>query len=91
MPYCASLTYKCLQLKNDKFDTLFTSPLKRSSKTGSIIWGSRQGNVVEMPSLREIDLYSFQVFENSLIPFEGEHTHHAIVAGKTVSFHAGAA
>ena len=50
-----------MQLKNDNFDTMFFSPLKRAAKTGKIIWGSRPGETVEMPSLREIDLYSFQV------------------------------
>ena len=50
-----------VQLENDKFDTLFHSPLKRAAKTASIIWGDRQGKIVVMPSLREIDLYSFQV------------------------------
>jgi len=51
----------CVQLENDSFDTLFHSPLKRAATTANIIWGDREGDVVVMPSLREIDLYSFQV------------------------------
>lgn len=51
----------CVQLENDKFDVLFHSPLKRAAKTATIIWGSRPGKAVILPTLREIDLYSFQV------------------------------
>ncbi|CAL5219736.1 g1633 [Coccomyxa viridis] len=47
-------------LKDDKFDMLFHSPLKRADQTAQIIWGSRQGDVSVLPSLREVDLYSFQ-------------------------------
>ena len=50
-----------MQLKNDNFDVMFYSPLKRAAKTGKIIWDQRKGKVLEMPGLREIDLYSFQV------------------------------
>ena len=50
-----------MQLRNDNFDAMFFSPLKRAAKTGSIIWGDREGDTTEMASLREIDLYSFQV------------------------------
>ncbi|KAG7671325.1 hypothetical protein Ndes2526B_g02182 [Nannochloris sp. 'desiccata'] len=47
-------------LKNWKFDTLFASPLKRAAKTAQVVWGPRQGHAVVLPSLREVDLYSFQ-------------------------------
>eukprot|EP01026_Neomeris_dumetosa_P044445 TRINITY_DN3745_c0_g1_i12.p1 TRINITY_DN3745_c0_g1~~TRINITY_DN3745_c0_g1_i12.p1 ORF type:complete len:522 (-),score=53.33 TRINITY_DN3745_c0_g1_i12:287-1813(-) len=47
-------------LKTEQFDAMFVSPLERSRKTGEIIWGDRNGPVVEIPHLREIDLYSFQ-------------------------------
>ncbi len=50
-----------MQLKDDRFDMLFHSPLKRADQTAQIIWGSRQGDVSVLPSLREVDLYSFQV------------------------------
>ncbi len=56
-----------MQLKDDKFDALFHSPLKRADQTAQIVWGSRKGPVTVMPSLREIDLYSFQV--SGLQPF----------------------
>ncbi len=56
-----------MQLENDRFDALFHSPLKRAAKTASIIWGDRKGSVTVMPSLREIDLYSFQVIANGLL------------------------
>lgn len=48
------------QLANEKFDAMFRSPLARSHKTGEIIWGDRQQPVEDLPSLREVDLYSFQ-------------------------------
>jgi len=47
-------------LANEKFDAMFRSPLARSHKTGEIIWGDRQQPVEDLPSLREVDLYSFQ-------------------------------
>jgi broad specificity phosphatase PhoE len=50
-----------VQMENEKFDVLFHSPLKRATETAKIIWGSRSGPVVVLPSLREVDLYSFQV------------------------------
>ena len=53
------------QLKDDKFDALYHSPLARADQTAQIVWGSRSGPVTVLPSLREIDLYSFQV----AIPF----------------------
>ena len=49
------------QLKDDRFDMLFHSPLTRADQTAQIIWGSREGAVTVLPSLREVDLYSFQV------------------------------
>lgn len=55
----------CVQLKDDKFDMLFHSPLKRADQTAQIIWGNRQGAVTVLPSLREVDLYSFQVAQSS--------------------------
>lgn len=51
----------CLQLLEDTFDVLVHSPLARASETAEIIWGDRQGKVNVLPSLREVDLYSFQV------------------------------
>ena len=50
-----------LQLAEDKFDMLVHSPLARAKETAEIIWGDRKGQVHVLPSLREIDLYSFQV------------------------------
>jgi len=43
------------------FGRLFHSPLSRAARTAEIIWGSRSGPVSVLPSLREVDLYSFQV------------------------------
>ena len=54
-------------VKDDKFDMLFHSPLKRADQTAQIIWGSRQGSATVLPSLREVDLYSFQVSRLLLI------------------------
>lgn len=64
LPCGMSLAYKRgmpVQLKDDRFDMLFHSPLKRADQTAQIIWDSRQGDVSVLPSLREVDLYSFQV------------------------------
>jgi broad specificity phosphatase PhoE len=47
-------------LKDWEFDILFASPLKRAAKTAQIVWGPRQSPAVVLPSLREVDLYSFQ-------------------------------
>ncbi|BDA42581.1 probable phosphoglycerate mutase GpmB at N-terminal half [Coccomyxa sp. Obi] len=55
-------------LKDDKFDALFHSPLARADQTAQIIWGSREGPITVLPSLREIDLYSFQ----GLLKHEGK-------------------
>ena len=49
-----------LQLASERFDLLFQSPLRRSSDTAKIIWAQRKGAVKTLPSLREVDLYSFQ-------------------------------
>lgn len=50
-----------LQLRNDDFDKLFHSPLKRAAETAAIVWADKQGPVAVQPSLREVDLYHFQV------------------------------
>ena len=50
-----------LQLADDRFDMLVHSPLARAVQTAEIVWGKRKGPVHILPSLREIDLYSFQV------------------------------
>lgn len=50
-----------VQLASENFDMLINSPLKRASQTADIVWGDRQGPRRELPGLREIDLYSFQV------------------------------
>jgi broad specificity phosphatase PhoE len=52
-----------LQLKEDvqKFDTLYVSPLTRATQTADIITTGMGLRSVTLPSLREIDLYSFQV------------------------------
>ena len=50
-----------VQLRPERFDVLYYSPLARASQTATIVWGDRQGRIKELPSLREIDLYDFQV------------------------------
>lgn len=50
-----------VQLDGNEFGQLFHSPLSRAARTAEIIWGSRSGPVSVLPSLREVDLYSFQV------------------------------
>ena len=50
-----------MQLRPERFDVLYYSPLARASQTATIVWGDRQGRIKELPSLREIDLYDFQV------------------------------
>ena len=40
---------------------LIHSPLARAAQTAEIVWGDRTGPIQVLPSLREIDLYSFQV------------------------------
>lgn len=47
-------------LDGTDFDALFASPLKRAARTAEIVWGGRTGPVTVLPSLREVDLYSFQ-------------------------------
>lgn len=49
-----------MQLNNERFDKLFTSPLARASETADIIWQDTVGPRAVLPSLREVDLYSFQ-------------------------------
>lgn len=48
-------------MAGEHFDALFSSPLQRSAKTAEIIWAGREGAAQVLPSLREVDLYSFQV------------------------------
>ena len=43
------------------FDALFHSPLERARHTAELIWDGRSAPVTAMPSLREVDLYAFQV------------------------------
>lgn len=50
-----------VQLAGWDFTSMFVSPLKRAVQTSEIVWGGRKAPVVQLPSLREIDLYSFQV------------------------------
>ena len=49
-----------VQLEEEKFDKLFHSPLQRAADTAAYIWPSKHAPVSVLPSLREIDLYSFQ-------------------------------
>lgn len=49
-------------LKGEQYDALYYSPLERASHTAEIVWGSRSGPTVALPSLREVDLYTFQVW-----------------------------
>ena len=56
------------QLSDAEFDVMFRSPLRRCTQTSDIIWGERAEPVVDMPVLREIDLYSFQ----GLVKAEGK-------------------
>ena len=49
-----------VQLETDRFGRLFHSPLVRAARTAEIVWGSRAGPIAVLPSLREVDLYSFQ-------------------------------
>ena len=58
---CSQQCLACLQLLEDNFDMLVHSPLARAAQTAEIVWGNRTGPVHVLPSLREIDLYSFQV------------------------------
>jgi hypothetical protein len=49
-------------LQDEQYDALYYSSLERASHTAKIVWGSRSGPTVAMPSLREVDLYTFQVW-----------------------------
>lgn len=49
-----------ITLIDDKFDMLIHSPLARAAQTAEIVWADRTGPIHVLPSLREIDLYSFQ-------------------------------
>ena len=55
-----------LQLRSSKFDALIHSPLARAAETAKIVWGPREGPVTVVPSLREIDLYTFEVRRSGL-------------------------
>lgn len=53
--------YVFVQLKDQRFDHLYVSPLARARETADIIWEGRAPvKRHEPPVLREIDLYSFQ-------------------------------
>lgn len=56
--------FECLvcrvQLRDERFSQLFHSPLARASETADLVWGDRAQPRKVMPSLREVDLYSFQ-------------------------------
>lgn len=49
-----------MQLKEERFDKLFTSPLARATETADIVWNGDEGARKILQGLREIDLYSFQ-------------------------------
>lgn len=50
-----------MQLKEERFDKLFTSPLARATETAGIVWqGNNERARTVLEGLREIDLYSFQ-------------------------------
>lgn len=55
-------------LKDDRLDVVYSSPLRRASQTASIIWSDRAPGMNFLPSLREVDLYSFQ----GLLKHEGQ-------------------
>lgn len=55
------MLFFCAKLAGENFDMLINSPLKRASQTADIIWGERNEPRKDLASLREIDLYSFQV------------------------------
>ena len=54
------------QLSGWDFEVLFVSPLKRAVETSRIVWGGRRAPVLTLPSLREIDLYTFQASGDGL-------------------------
>ena len=56
----SSIQGPCLQLEDETFDKMFYSPLKRAAQTAKLVWGDSTAPCAEIPSLREIDLYSFQ-------------------------------
>jgi 2-carboxy-D-arabinitol-1-phosphatase len=49
-----------VQLKHERFDKLFTSPLARATETADIVWNGGVGQRTILEGLREVDLYSFQ-------------------------------
>ena len=54
------------QLRGCDFDALIHSPLARAAETARIVWGDRDGPITELPTLREVDLYAFQVCAHAL-------------------------
>lgn len=60
------------RLAGDHFDVLYSSPLQRSAQTAEIIWTGRQGEPIFLPSLREVDLYSFQGIPCCYSTFDGD-------------------
>ena len=55
-------------LMGENFDIMMCSPLARSKRTAEIIWSDRKNPSIEVPQLREIDLYSLQ----GLLKHEGK-------------------
>jgi hypothetical protein len=55
-----------LQLRGVSFDALFHSPLDRAQHTAKLIWAGRSASVAVLPSLREVDLYAFQVWAQAV-------------------------
>ena len=49
-----------MAMEGSEFDALFASPLRRAALTAKIVWGERDAPAITLPSLREIDLYTFQ-------------------------------
>lgn len=47
-------------LTGENFDLMLYSPLERSKRTAEIIWTDRPMPSLELPQLREIDLYALQ-------------------------------
>jgi len=68
------------QLAAVGFSKLYRSPLKRASRTAEIVWGERTGPVEDLPSLREVDLYSLQgLIKVCAFPF---HLHAPVVESR---------
>lgn len=67
VPACHASLF--LQLCGDSFDALYVSPLTRATQTADIITQGRELRTTTLPSLREIDLYSFQVSKLDITTF----------------------